>query len=526
MILPTKNTPYCTLCPGFCRLGLGYSAPDKPAVDYPLQNEGGLCPRGSALGELLASPARIRWPRKRNSGAGNGSPALVDLSLSEGIAAAAAKMADGAVVLFDGNVSIEEMAVLAQVGKAWPALGLCPVVLPEDEQTLLGLEAAGATYLSDRDLAECDGFIIVGDAFAANPRIARYVMDAVKAAKRAAMVTIDSGAGVTGTFGTMQISCPAGGELAAFQNPKVAAAVAATTKLGIVIAPQTARGPFWRWLGFLAGKLAQAHGGGVAVATTGANALAAVRARKHFGWMSLAAALSPENKLPRLAIGTDVLGMLGGTGGPIALAAASVPNETTAAAEIVLPVALGCESGGTYLQAGRHPVKTVALMAPPAGVPTAAALMTMLARARGIALPAAAEPAVHLHLDRISVSEPDELAVEAIDCKHLVLTSLAMHQADGSLTACATWQRNTRPAAELRVGPADAAEMGLSSMDKVVVSSESGQAPAVVRLMKNIAPGTLSITCGYPAVRRLAPYTIDAKHDTLISRPATAKVEK
>ncbi len=560
MITSTNNPALCTLCPALCGLELTWQGPDLPRAEFPQQAGTGLCPRGSALGELLASPARIRWPQKRDdvsrasrpreadencAGKMPATPSWRELSQAEALAAAAGAMAGGAVVLFDGNVSIEELAQLARIGSAWPKIALCPVVLPEDEQALLGVEASGANYLADRELAQCDGFLIVGDAFAANPRLARHVFDAVRAGKRVPVVCIDSGGGVTGNFATQMIACPAGGELAALQDPKTAAALGSTQRLGVVLAPQAMRGAIWQRVAFLGGKLALAHGGGVAVATGGANALAAVRARRHYGWMSLASALDPSDSRPRICLGADVLGMLGWSGPGMALAAAPLPNQTTALAQIVLPLALPCEVGGSYLQAGREAVMVGAMMNPPAGSPTVSGLLAMLAQAAGVS--AAGSAAASSLLERVRVAEPADappagstgvspVQHQSCECGNsqagrlcypqLVLTPLAMHQADGSLSGHASWQRQAMPLSQVLMSAADAAQLGLEPMDVVTVKTGSGSAEARVRVVANLAAGTLAITPGDPQVRRLSPYAIDARRDALVSNPVLVEVVK
>lgn len=185
------------------------------------------------------------------------------------------------------------------------------------------------------------------------------------------MVVIDSGGGVAGSFATLRLSCPAGGELEALQSEQVNSAVAKCGKLGVVVATEAGRGAGWRRLGYLAGKLASAHGGGVSVQTAGAGTLAAVRAQKQLGLTCLARAVAPtEGAGVQVALGVDVLGLLGWSGPSVPVAAAAVPNETTKSAELILPVALPCEVGGTFLHAGMRSVKVAPLLAPPAGVPT------------------------------------------------------------------------------------------------------------------------------------------------------------
>lgn len=74
--------------------------------------------------------------------------------------------------MLDGNCPAEEIAAAAEIADAWDGVRLCLALGPDDEQVLLGVEASGAHYLADEELAKCDGFVVVGDAFAANPQCA------------------------------------------------------------------------------------------------------------------------------------------------------------------------------------------------------------------------------------------------------------------------------------------------------------------------------------------------------------------
>ena len=55
--MATTQTPQatsrCTLCPAGCELGLAPAGPDTWRSEYPTGDEAGLCPRGSAMGELI-----------------------------------------------------------------------------------------------------------------------------------------------------------------------------------------------------------------------------------------------------------------------------------------------------------------------------------------------------------------------------------------------------------------------------------------------------------------------------------------
>ncbi len=495
------NLTCCTLCPAMCPMDVVWKAPDIPAVEYPSEAGAGLCPRGSALGELLASPYRIRG--------------------SVDIEAAAGRMAGGATVLINANLPLEEIAAAAEIVSAWNGVELCCVVSPEDEQLLLGIEAGGAVYLADDDLTGCDGFVVVGDVFAANPRCARNVMDALAHHRRAPLVVIDAGGSVTAKFATRRIICRPGDEADALIGDEVASAVEGCKRLGVIISAEAGRGGVWRRVGYHAGELAKSHGGGVSAQTVGANALAAVRLNKHLGLLSPAKALKQDNGT-LVALGVDILGMMGWADVDVQVAAAALPNRTTESAQVVLPVALACEISGTYLQAGTKTVQTSALMLPPAGVPTVSELLRALAQAAGANVPPLGGDLPTT--DRVNVPAPDITETKVPDGRVLIAARQAARHGEGSLTAYAEWQKQSSPLPEIRISQADAADLGLRDLAQIEVETESYKTIARLRIVKYISPGTLAISESYPEARRLMPYVIDAERDAIISNPTAVSV--
>ena len=113
-----------------------FSHPSQLEDFEPIALEG-LCPRGSILGELLVSPRRLRWPRRRDGGA------LTDMDLPVAVEAAAERMKDGATVLIDGGLPLEEIGAAAEIAAAWEGVRLCCVIGPEDEQALIRYNVMG-----------------------------------------------------------------------------------------------------------------------------------------------------------------------------------------------------------------------------------------------------------------------------------------------------------------------------------------------------------------------------------------------
>ena len=64
----SQEAPHCMLCPAGCELALSPGGPDQWQVAYPLQGGRGLCPRGSALAELLNHRGRLLAAGRRTDG--------------------------------------------------------------------------------------------------------------------------------------------------------------------------------------------------------------------------------------------------------------------------------------------------------------------------------------------------------------------------------------------------------------------------------------------------------------------------
>ena len=530
----------CVLCPAGCSLELVPTGPDAWRVEYPLTAGTGLCPRGSALGELLGHHRRIREASVRDGDVRR--PAELAAALRAVLDAAAGKTV---TLLVDGNLPWEQLTAVADWADAWPDARLCLVIEPAEHQALLGLEASGADHLSQAQLADRDGFLIIGDVFAANPRCARAVLDCHKVGPGAAhpIVVIDSAAGTASKFATHRIPVAPGMELAALAAVAVGAgvqsdlagsapamsvaaaagaALATAERPGVLIAAEYGRTDAWRQIGCLAGELATARGGAAAVQTSGANALAAVRLAGTVRTVSLAEALAADNTV-RVAVGCDLLGLLGRDDLDILAAAAALPNATTATADVVLPIALPGEYGGTYLFDGTGPVRLAALTAAPAGVPTPAELVAELARAAGIAEPAAAARPLP---ERLNVERPAAVGeVPAPAGPVLLFAREAANAGSGELTAHASWQSARQPLPALRLSPDDAKALGVLNLAAVTVRCGAGSVRARARVAPELAPGTLVLPEGVAQMRALVPSRADADQKRMVTDRVSPQVE-
>ena len=510
----------CTLCPAGCPVAIVPSGPDAWRSEPPLTDGPGLCPRGGALGQLLSHRRRILAPARRVEGR------LAQVSGAQALRAAAEAIGGGEVIVcLDANVPCEQIVAAAAWCEAWAGASLCVVAEPADRRMLLGIEAAGGEYLADGQLSECDGFVIVGDAFASNPTCARGVFDRRQSHARTPVVAIDPAAGTAWKFATHRVDAAPGAELSALAAVAAAAgvkdvdgpaqppggaveagtAIAACERLAVLVAAEYARYAAWEQVGLLAGRLAGALGGGVAPQTVGANALGAVRLAERLGCVGLEEAIAGDK--PLVVVGCDLLGMLGLTDRKILVAAAGLPNVTTDAAEIVLPVAMPGEMSGTYL-AGAAPVAVASVMDAPAGVPAPGELIGALAAAAGAAkgdLPAGPGP-----LERLQPATPAAPAGPGeMPAAVLVLAAQAADVGCGTLTGHGSWQAAAGDVPELRLADADALEMNLRNLQVVTVRADGRSCRARVRIAPGLSPGVMVLPAGCTAARALVPCCAD-----------------
>lgn len=506
------------MCPAGCPLHLTQTAPDLWRSEYALSDSSGLCPRGAVLGELLCHRRRILSPTQRTSGA---------LRQVE-FAAAARGILDrsggrGIVFFLDGNVPCEQLTAAIAWAEAWASASLCLVLEPADEELLLGAEASGADYLPNEALAGCDGFVIIGDAFSADPICSRAVFQRRQENPRTPIVVIDSACGVASKFANRRTDVAPGGELAtlvalarsagvtldkaapAESDPAVESAGQAISKckrVGVLIAAEYGRCATWRQIAYVAGLLAKARGGGVAPQTVGANALAAVRLSRQHSLLSLADALADPDAV-RIAIGCDVLGMMGQPDCKFLAAAAALPNCTTDAAEFVLPVAMAGELAGTYMLSGERPSSVAALLPVPAGVPAPAEIVAMLAKAAGVTAPHVDKSIGKLSRSDVAAPKLPGGGESPQSTPVLLLGRQAIHSGCGELTRHASWSVLMQPLPQLRLSPQDAAAAGVKNFSEVRVRAGAKCCQARVLVVSELPRGVMVLPEWHVGARSL-----------------------
>lgn len=533
----------CTLCPAGCGLSLRRLGPDCLVSEPPMVAGGGLCPRGLAIGELLDAPGRIHWALRRVDAA------QVEIGLAEAAQAIVAAAGDKELIFFiDGALPCEQLLAADAWCRAWPKAKLCVAGEPAEREMLLGTEASGAKYLSDADLAECDGFLIIGGAFEANPACSRGVFSRREVDARTPIIVIDPGGGSAAKFATHRIAAPPGAELAALAELAGAAGVDASgiappagmdvksvraagqalakcKHPAIILAAEYGRTGAWRQIGYLAGKLAGALGGGLTCQTTGANAMAAVRLGPRLATIDLADALARQDAA-WVTVGCDLLGMLGIRGRGILAAAAALPNRSTAAAEFVLPAALPMELGGTYLFGGQQQVCLEAVMAPPAGAAEPADVIAAIARAAGVSEPAPPGPVGELK--RAAVGAPDMSAGAAAVAGPAPVLLLGRQPADagcGELTAHASWQAVIGSTPLVRLAATDARRLGVKDLDMVEVGAGEVSIRARVHISHSLDGGAVVLGEALLDARAMCPLHVDGAAGTTAGAPVPVKIE-
>ena len=505
----------CTLCPAVCGLEVVPAGPDAWRSEPPATEGAGLCPRGSVLGQLLGHPRRILAPATRVDGRLH----AVDMAAA---CQAILDAAGGREIIFclDAGAPCEQIVAAAAWCDAWPQATLCVAMEPADRQLLLGTEAGPADYLAPDEVAACDGFLMIGDVFAANPVCSRGVFEARAANPRVPIVSIDPAGGTTSKFASHPVNVPVGGELAALSAAAEGQVLAGCKKLGVLVAAEYARGAPWREIGYQASQLAAARGGGIAPQTDGANALGAVRLTERLGAIGLGEAMS-RGQAALVVVGCDVVGMVGGTQASIIGAAAGLPNCSTDAAQVVLPTCILPEMAGTIRTPGQAPMAVSAAMDAPAGVPDAAGVVAAVAAAAGIAAPKIAPGPGPL--ERLDITPPPAgKAADEAPCPALVLAREAMAAGCGTLTGHGSWQA-AAGLPELRISAGDARGGNLRNFSTVTVEAGGRSCAARVRIAPELADGVMVLPAGRPETRALAPCKLDGARG-MQAAPAAAEV--
>ena len=349
-LLKSHNTR-CNLCSLGCFVALAETPrglvecefrQDVPALRR------GVCNRGNMTAELLRHVRRLLSAKVCREG----SRREVRLDEAVRVVADAVSRCAGSLVI-DGGLPCEDIGAALTLAAASNGRISASVYLPpEDESALNGLSASGAAFFTPEDLATCDAILVVGDAFATHPGIARPVHEARRHNPRLPLVVVDSIPGRTGIFASFPVTVKPGaesralaaiaakagvtdlGSLVVAENgdaplnqdltvnadgppqrgaspisapdaiANAARVLAGAKKLGVILRAEPGKASNWDQVAYLAGKLAVAKGGGVAACLTCGNAMGAYRLAKAY----VAQPLAPTKERPSAEGTTAITG--------------------------------------------------------------------------------------------------------------------------------------------------------------------------------------------------------------------------
>jgi len=537
-------------------LARGVYQPDYPAGGW---TDGRLCPRGHYAAELIDHRDRVNRAYSREDSELKPISPDQGLDLLAGHLKKAASPAETAFLL-DGNLLCEDIAAGIRFAQdVVTTANVAVYVPPADEELVQGAEASGATMLRPEDFAECDVVLVVGDPFATHPLTAGPMLEARNALRGNRLIVLDSIRGVTTKFATDVIVIPPGGEAAAIaalaqalgvlpkeardvpaanvpdaEIQKVAEAVKKAKKCAAVISAPSGHGQGIAATTLLLGKIASA---GLLPLTTYANAFGAVRIAHHLKAMPVAELLGAldEGHIKLLAVaGLDPLRALGE---PLIGSAldqveqlvhlTSLLTGFSRRADMILPLGLWFEVGGTLLAANGERLEIAVIQAPPQG---ARALRDILAQVTP-ALPGQAalpglEPAdlearVTADVGALLRTIPAPLAAGEGECI-VVATADASGFADGAVTSKLAWPALVDAQAKVRIHasprsvggspPQTATDAGIQASDQglvldqnycVRIRTHEKELALPAELTDDVPAGVAAVSLVFPETRAL-----------------------
>jgi len=533
----------------------GLAAPEYPGHRATWHH--GLCYRGHFISELVNHPSRLHEATIRDRDRPQAVPPGEALRRAADILPA---MHDELAVVIDGNLPCEELAGAVRLARQGLDINQVAIFIPPaDEAVLRGLATSSAPCLGEEPVAGCDVILAVGDPFATHPLIASPALDAVAKARGHRLVNIDSLRGRTARFSADFCQVRPGGEAAALAGllcamsgassvgalaeldvskaaemagapagslEKLASAVQAAKKLGVLISLPEGRCAAASAAAALAAKVAEARGGGICPLLAYGNAVGARRIAASLQATPLAQLLvdMQEGKVKKLLVlGTDVV-----SAAPwaelasveIVVAASPMPSATTARARIVLPMGFWFELGGTALDGAGVQRKAEALAAPPRGALAPTEVLRRLgASVSGEAMPEGEldnllkpEPTVDL---AEVLGSPSEWAASSAEGQLTIVSQAdAKGFADGSVTTQLAWPAVMEPYPVLRVNPREAHSL---ASDAVTLRSDGVAVTLPVEPSDDVPPGVGAVSPRFPETRVLFTWSKEGVGPGLVS---------
>jgi len=536
---------HCSLC---CPAGVAIDEYGLVTPEYPGHTPDahhGLCARGHFLADLAAHPGRIREVMER----GGGGLRAVPRDQARGRSVLLRGSREGLAVVIDGNLPCEELARAVHV--AHVGLNVSRVAIfvpPADEAVLRGLSTSAAPRVQKEALADCDILLAVGDPFATHPLVASPIIDAMGKARGNRLLCIDSVRGKTAAFAAEFCQVRPGGEAAALAGilrgigaadrvaaladcdlaqaaqlagadaaalEQLAKSVAGAKRLGVVLSLPEGRCAHAAEAAALAAKIAEAKGGSICPLLSYGNALGAWRLTSQLGAVPASQLMHDiraghVNRL--IVVGTDVVAAIPMpelSSVEILAAVSAMPSATTARAQLVLPMALGFEVGGTIVD-GSGVVQTLSAVEPPRGALCPAEALEWLCPeceampATGVAALAAAEP--RTSVDEV-VGAPAGWALAAEEGK-LTIVSRAdcLGFADGTTSRQLTWPAMIEPQPRVTLNPANSPAGGETfgwTAGAVTLRSDGVALTLPVEVSADVPPGVAAVSPNFPETRML-----------------------
>jgi anaerobic selenocysteine-containing dehydrogenase len=167
----------CTFCRMGCELEVIRQGWRIAGVEYPADaavNQGRLCPRGSASAMLLDHPMRLAYPLKDGK----------ESSWSEFLAEVGARLrttpSNELAIAYDRNLTREELELVYGLANRLGTENVASAYLESEAcfDLRLDAKAKATTPVTLQDVIQADTILIVGDAFAKMPVLAKPVLDA------------------------------------------------------------------------------------------------------------------------------------------------------------------------------------------------------------------------------------------------------------------------------------------------------------------------------------------------------------
>lgn len=217
----------CTFCRMGCELEVIRQGWRIAGVEYPADaavNRGRLCPRGSASALLLDHPMRLAYPLK------DGKESTWSEFYAEVGARLRATPSNELAITYDRNLTREELELIYGLANRLGTGNVASAYLESEAcfDLRLDAKAKATTPVTLQDVIQADTILIVGDAFAKMPVLAKPVLDARYQSRDRRLYCIDCVKATTAGFAHKFIRTEPGFEplvslaLAGLVGPKLA----------------------------------------------------------------------------------------------------------------------------------------------------------------------------------------------------------------------------------------------------------------------------------------------------------------